>query len=98
MKSFIVTLAIAAGLTAPFVAQANDTTNLSTTAQSAMQAALGERAKDLNVTVSQGVARIEGWALQPHDVDVARLVVSKVPGVTQAYSAGARTWMATDRL
>ncbi len=98
MKSFIATLAIAAGLAAPFAAQATETADLSNTARSAMQAALGERAKDLSVTVSQGVARIEGWALQPHDVDVARYVVSKVPGVTQAYSAGARTWMATDRL
>ncbi len=98
MKSLIATLAIAAGLAAPFAAQADTSTNLNAAAQSAMQTALGERAKDLTVTVSQGVASIQGWALQPHDVDVARYVVSKVPGVTQAYSSGARTWTATDRL
>lgn len=98
MKRFIATLAIAAGLAAPFAAQANDTAKLNAAAQTAMQTALGERAKDLTVTVSQGVATIQGWALQPHDVDVARYVVSKVPGVTQAYSGGARTWTTTDRL
>lgn len=98
MTRFIATLAIAAGLAAPFAAQADDTAKLTAAAQAAIQTALGERAKDLTVTVSQGVATVQGWALQPHDVDVARYAVSQVPGVTQAHSSGAHTWTTTDRL
>lgn len=100
MKTFIATLAIAAGLAASFAAQAADPTPdaLTTAARAAMQDTLGDRAKDLTVTVTAGVAELAGWARQPHDVDVARYVVSRVPGITQAYSSGVRTWTTTDRL
>ena len=100
MKTLFATLALATGLAGPFAAQAADTapSDMTTAAQVAMQTALGDRARDLTVTVSQGVARIGGWALQPHDVDLARYAVSQVPGITHAYSGGAHTWRATDRL
>ena len=58
---------------------------------------MGEQAKDLTVTVdTQGVANVDGWAQQPKQIHQARYVVSKVPGVTQAYSAGVLTWSSTD--
>lgn len=99
MKTLIATLAVAAGLLAPLASQAaTETDALTTAARTALQASLGERAKDLDVQVTAGVAHIQGWALQPHDLDVARLAVSRVPGITQAYSASAHTWRATDRL
>ena len=55
MKTFIATLAIAAGLAAPFAAQSADPTPdaLTTAARAAMQDTLGDRAKDLTVTVTR---------------------------------------------
>lgn len=95
MKSYLSILAITAAAFAVQV-QAADTDPLATAAQSALTAQLGAKAKDLTVTVSQGVAELHGFAQQPRDVELARYVVSQVPGVTTAYSAGVHTWTSTN--
>ncbi len=66
-------------------------------AQEAIQSAMGEKAKDLRVTVNDGVAELKGWAQEPRDVDQARYIVSKVAGVNQAHSTQVRTWESTNK-
>lgn len=67
-------------------------------AQQTLQAEMGDLAKDLTVAVdTQGIANLDGWAKGPKQVDQARYIVSKVPGVTQAYSSGVLTWSTSDR-
>lgn len=95
MKAIISILAITAAAFAVPV-QAADTDPLAAAAQSALATRLGDKARDLTVTVSQGVAELHGFAQQPRDVELARYVVSQVPGVTAAYSAGVHTWTTTN--
>lgn len=96
MKAPLAALAIALGLAGSIQAHAADATT-TTSAQQALVSAMGDKAKDITVEVSQGTARLQGWAQQPGDVDQARYVVSQLPGVTQATSTQVHTWLATDR-
>lgn len=58
---------------------------------------MGSEAKDLKVSVDQGTINLMGWVKGPREVNQARYIVSKLPGVEHAYSSGVRTWVATDR-
>jgi osmotically-inducible protein OsmY len=58
---------------------------------------VGEKAKDLTVTVSNVVTTLQGWTQQPSDVDQARYIISKPPGVNQVYSSQVHTWTTTHR-
>jgi osmotically-inducible protein OsmY len=95
MKSPIAALLVAFSLAGSFQAHAGPAE--STQAQQALQSAMGEKAKDLSVSVDNGVAEIKGWADEPRDVLQARYIVSKVDGVTDARSTQVRTWNATDK-
>jgi phage I-like protein len=95
MKSPLAILVLAIGLAGAAHAQTANTE--SATAQQALQTAMGDKAKDLTVNVSNGVATLQGWAKQPSDVDQARYIVSKSPGITQAYSTQVHTWNSTNR-
>ena len=97
MKAPLAALAIALGLVGSIQAHAADATTTAASAQQALVSAMGDKAKDITVEVSQGTARLQGWAQQPGDVDQARYVVSQLPGVTQATSTQVHTWLATDR-
>ena len=81
MKAPLAALAIALGLAGSIQAHAADATTAAS-AQQALVSAMGDKAKDITVEVSQGTARLQGWAQQPGDVDQARYVVSQLPGVT----------------
>lgn len=93
MKSPIAILVLAIGL----AGAAHAATTEAATAQQTLQTAMGDKAKDLTVSVTDGVATLQGWAQQPSDVDQARYIVSKVPGITQAYSTQVHTWTTTNR-
>jgi osmotically-inducible protein OsmY len=96
MKSPLAILALTLCLAGAAHAQAATNTE-GATAQQTLQAAMGDKAKDLTVSVSNGVANLQGWAKQPSDVDQARYIVSKVPGITQAHSTQVHTWNSTNR-
>jgi osmotically-inducible protein OsmY len=93
----LASLAIALGLAGSIQAQTADGTTTATSAQQALVSAMGDKAKDIAVEVSQGKARLQGWAQQPGDVDQARYIVSQLPGITRAISTQVRTWSTTDR-
>ena len=95
MKSPIAALAVAFALAGSFQAHAGPAE--SAQAQEAIQLAMGEKAKDLSVSVNDGVAELKGWAQEPRDVDQARYIVSKLDGVSKAYSTQVRTWEATNK-
>ncbi|MGS5089090.1 BON domain-containing protein [Hydrogenophaga sp. A37] len=98
MKAPIASLAsfaIALSLAGPIQAQTADATT-ATNAQQALVSAMGDKAKDITVEVSQGKARLQGWAQEPDDVDQARYVVSQLPGITRAISTQVHTWSATN--
>ena len=95
MKSPIAALLVTFALAGSFQAHAGPAE--SAQAQQALQSAMGEKAKDLSVTVDKGVAELKGWAQEPRDVLQARYIVSKVDGVTEARSTQVRTWKATDK-
>lgn len=95
MKSPIAALLVTFALAGSFQAHAGPAE--SAQAQQALQSAMGEKAKDLSVTVDNGVAELKGWAQEPRDVLQARYIVSKVDGVTEARSTQVRTWKATDK-
>lgn len=95
MKSPVAALIVAFALAGSFQAHAGPAE--STQAQQALQSAMGEKAKDLSVSVDNGVAEIKGWADEPRDVLQARYIVSKVDGITEARSTQVRTWNATDK-
>ncbi len=95
MKSPIAALLVAVALAGSFQAHAGPAE--SAQAQQALQSVMGEKAKDLSVTVDNGVAELKGWAQEPRDVLQARYIVGKVDGVTEARSTQVRTWNATDK-
>jgi hypothetical protein len=64
--------------------------------QQALVEKMGDKAKELSVTVDQGTVRLSGWVHGPREVHQARYLVSKLPGVERAYSSGVRTWVTTD--
>ena len=64
--------------------------------QQALALKMGDKAKDLVVSVEQGSVNLSGWAQGPGEVHQARYLASKVPGVQRAYSSGMRTWVTTD--
>lgn len=99
MKAPLAAIVIALGLAGAVQAHAQISPDATTsaTAQKALLAALGDKAKDLTVTVSQGAAQLQGWARQPGDVNQARYVVSQLPGIQQATSEQVHTWSSTDR-
>ncbi|AOW14803.1 hypothetical protein LPB72_20435 [Hydrogenophaga crassostreae] len=95
MKSPLAILVLAIGLAG--AAHAQTATTEGVAAQQALQTAMGDKAKDLTVSVTNGVASLQGWAQQPSDVDQARYIVSKAPGITQAHSTQVHTWTTTNR-
>jgi hypothetical protein len=95
MKAPVAALFVAFALAGSFQAHAGPAE--SAQAQQAIQSAMGEKAKDLSVSVNDGVAELKGWAQEPRDVDQARYIVSKVSGVTAAHSTQVRTWEATNK-
>ena len=95
MKSPVTALLVAFALAGSFQAHAGPAE--SNQAQQALQSAMGDKAKDLSVSVDNGVAELKGWADEPRDVLQARYIVSKVNGVTEARSTQVRTWNATDK-
>lgn len=95
MKSPIAALLVAFALAGSLQAHAGSAESVQ--AQQALQSAMGEKAKDLSVTVDNGVAELKGWVQEPRDVLQARYIVSKVDGVTEARSTQVRTWKATDK-
>ena len=100
-KSIVSALALtlgALGLSPVQAADAAAAAELAARAQQALVADMGEQARDIAVTVDQdGVATLQGWARQPRDVAQARYVVSRVPGIHQAYGSAVHTWSSTDR-
>ena len=94
MKSPLAILVLAIGLAGAAHAA---TTTPADSAQQALQTAMGDKAKNLTVEVADGVAQLQGWAQQPSDVEQARYIVSKAPGVTEAYSTHVHTWSTTTR-
>jgi hypothetical protein len=66
------------------------------TVQQVLMEKMGDKAKDLTVTVEQGTVSLRGWAHGPREVHQARYLASKLPGVERAYSGGVRTWVASD--
>ncbi len=57
---------------------------------------MGDKAKELVVSVDQGTVNLSGWVHGPREVHQARYLVSKLPGVERSYSSGVRTWVTTD--
>ncbi|WP_367848463.1 BON domain-containing protein [Rhodoferax sp. WC2427] len=78
--------ALAAGAFLPAHAAGNDA-DLANSVQSAISTQLGDEAKDLTVTASNGTVTLHGWAQGPVEEAKARYIASTVPGVTNAYSA-----------
>ena len=99
MKTAIVSaLALTFGALGGSAAQASSAAEVAVRAQQVLVAEMGEQAKDMSVAVDQnGVATLQGWARQPRDVVKARYLVSRVPGVHQAYGSAVHTWSTTDR-
>lgn len=99
-SSYAAAIALAlAVLGTPFVNAAENQRNgdVAVVAKQALTAEMGDRAKDLKVTVDKrGYATLTGWAQGPKDVNKARYIVSKVPGVKKAFSSRVRTLSATD--
>lgn len=67
-------------------------------AQQALSAQIGDGGKDLRVKVTGGDAELSGWAQGPRDVKQAAYIVSKVPGISNAYSGAVHTWTTSDHL
>ena len=95
MKNPLAILVLAIGLAGAAQAQSTDTE--AKAAQQALQTTMGAKAKDLTVTVANGVATLKGWAQQPSDVEQARYIVGQTAGVTQAQSSQVHTWNTTNR-
>lgn len=99
-SSYAAAIALAfAALSMPFANAAESQRNgdVAVVAKQALTAEMGDRAKDLKVTVDKrGYATLTGWAQGPRDVNKARYIVSKVPGVKKAFSSRVRTLEATD--
>lgn len=94
-----IALAVAAALAAPLASAAESQRNgdIAVAAKQALTSDMGDRAKDLKVTVDKrGYATLSGWAKGPKDVNKARYIVSKVPGVKKAFSSRVRTLSSTD--
>jgi osmotically-inducible protein OsmY len=64
--------------------------------QQALVEKMGDKAKELSVTVDQGTVNLSGWVHGFREVHQARYLASKLPGVERAYSSGVRTWVTTD--
>lgn len=93
-----IALALAAlGMSSATAAETQGNADVAATAQQALSTQMGDAAKDLKVTVNKkGIATLTGWAQGPREVNKARYIVSKVPGVKKAYSARVRTSLETD--
>lgn len=93
-----IALALAAlGMPAGHAAESQRNGDVAKVAKQALTAEMGDRAKDIKVTVDQrGYATLSGWAQGPSDVSKARLIVRKVPGVKKAFSSRVRTLNSTD--
>lgn len=76
---------LAAGAFLPAHAATNDAA-LAGAVQSALGTSLGNDAKDLTVSASNGTVTLHGWAQGPQEESKARYVASTVTGVTNAYS------------
>lgn len=76
---------LAAGAFLPTHAATNDAA-LAGAVQSALGTSLGNDAKDLTVSASNGTVTLHGWAQGPQEESKARYVASTVAGVTNAYS------------
>ena len=86
---------VAATFSGPVISQSAPTPTLEVV-QQALALKMGDKAKDLVVSVEQGTVNLSGWAQGPQEVHQARYLASKVPGVQRAYSSGVRTWVTTD--
>ncbi|WP_171016046.1 BON domain-containing protein [Ramlibacter sp. 2FC] len=93
-----IALALAAlGMSAGYAAESQRNGDIAVAAKQALTAEMGDRAKDIKVTVDKrGYATLSGWAQGPKDVSKARLIVRKVPGVNKAFSSRVRMLNATD--
>ncbi|MEO5797163.1 MAG: BON domain-containing protein [Rhodoferax sp.] len=78
--------ALTAGAFLPAHAAGNDA-DLASSVQSAISTSLGDEAKDLTVTASNGNITLHGWTQGPVEEAKARKVASTVPGVANAYSS-----------
>ena len=66
-------------------------------AKQALASEMGELGKDMTVTVDKnGVATLGGWAKEPKDVDKARYIIKKLPGVKKSYSNRVKTQESTN--
>jgi hypothetical protein len=76
-------------------ATAPDDPALATAVTDAIQTSLDDKARDIQVTVNDGVVLLSGWARQPSHESRARAVASRVPGVVNVYSH-VRLWSSDD--
>lgn len=66
-------------------------------AKQALASEMGDLGKDLTVSVDKnGIATLSGWAKEPKDVDKARYIISKLPGIKKSYSTKVKTLEATN--
>lgn len=86
---------VAATFSGPVISQSAPTPSAEAV-QQALALKMGDKAKDLVVSVERGTVNLSGWAQGPQEVHQARYLASKVPGVQRAYSSGVRTWVTTD--
>lgn len=100
LSSYAAAIALTlAALGIPYAGAAESQRNgdIAVAAAQALNTQMGERAKDLKVSVDKrGYATLSGWAKGPKDVNKARYIVSKVPGVKKAFSSRVRTLSSTD--
>jgi hypothetical protein len=92
-RGLLIALATPMFISASYAAQ--PAAELATAAKSALTATMGADAKDIDITINNGVATLTGLAANPAVVDRARAIVSRVPGVVNAHSPAVHTWNAT---
>lgn len=94
-KSAVAVAVVATTFSGSVISQSAPNPNIANVEQ-ALALGMGEKAKDLVVSVAQGTVNLSGWAQGPREVHQARYLASKVPGIQRAYSSGVRTWVTTD--
>ena len=92
-RTLLIALVTPMFISASYAAQ--PAAELEPAAKSALTATMGADAKDIDITINNGVATLTGLAANPAVVDRARAIVSRVPGVVNAHSPAVHTWNAT---
>ena len=72
-------------------ATANNSDSVANAVANAINLAMGDEAKDVKVSGTNGTVTLSGWVAGPDQASQARYIAAAVPGVTNAFSR-LRTW------